>query len=90
MNDGIYGMLPREQMCEGAKKYRDFYDMVPGAGFFQKEFGFYSLEKWQREEGLAKEEDLEKLFGFDPQGRVDLDGLGWCETAFSPMFEEKF
>ena len=89
MNDGIYGMLPIEQMCEGAKKYRDFYAMVPGAGFFQKEFGFYSLEKWQREEGLAKEEDLEKLFGFDPQGRVDLDGLGWCETAFSPMFEEK-
>lgn len=88
-NDGIHGMLPREQMCEGAKKYWDFYNMVPGAGFFQREFGFYSLDKWKREEGLAQDADLDKLFGFDPQGRVDLGGLGWCEAGFEPIFEEK-
>ena len=40
MNDGIHGMLPREKMCEGARKYRDFYDMKPGAGFYQREFGW--------------------------------------------------
>ncbi len=65
--DGIHGMLPRERMCEGAKKYWDFYNMVPGAGFYQKEFGYYSLEKWQREEGL----DPSRPIGF----QVDTDGL---------------
>lgn len=89
MNDGIHGMLPREQMCAGAKKYWDFYNMVPGAGFYQKEFGYYSLEKWQREEGLAQDVDLDALFGFDPQGRVELGGLGWCEAGFEPVFETK-
>ena len=89
MNDGIYGMLPREQMCEGAKKYWDFYNMVPGAGFYQREFGYYSLDKWRREEGLAQDADIGKLFGFDPQGVVDIFGLGWCEAGFSPVFETK-
>ena len=89
MNDGIHGMLPREKMCAGAKKYWDFYNMVPGAGFYQKEFGYYSLEKWQREEGLAEDANLDQLFGFDPQGRVELGGLGWCEAGFEPVFETK-
>ena len=89
MKDGIYGMLPREAMCEGAKRYWDFYDMKSGAGFYQREFGFYSLDKWRAEEGLAEDADLDRLFGFDPQGRVDLYGLGWCEAGFEPPFEEK-
>lgn len=82
-------MTPREKMAAGAKKYRDFYDMVPNAGFYQREFGYYSLEKWRREEGLDENADLPALFGFDPQGRVDVGGLGWCEAGFSPFFEEK-
>ena len=89
MNDGIRGMLPREKMCEGARRYWDFYTMRAGAGFYQREFGFYSLEKWQAQEGLDKNADLDKLFGFDPAGRVDLFGLGWCEAGFQPLFEEK-
>lgn len=89
MNDGIHGMLPREKMCEGARKYRDFYEMKPGAGFFQREFSYYSLEKWQREEGLPVDADLDKLFGFDPSGTVSLFGLGWCEASFMPAFDEK-
>ena len=89
MNDGIHGMLPREKMCEGAGKYRDFYDMKPGAGFYQREFGWYSLDKWRREEGLAPDADLNELFGFDPQGSVEVSGLGWCEAGFEPCFEEK-
>ena len=89
MNDGIHGMLPREKMCEGAKKYWDFYNMKPGAGFFQREFGYFTLEKWQQEEGLDPNANLDELFGFDPQGRVDLYGLGWCEAGFEPIFEEK-
>jgi len=89
VNDGIHGMLPREQMCPGARKYWDFHNMVPGAGFYQTEFGYYSLEKWRREEGLAENADLNELFGFDPQGRVEINGLGGCEAAFMPLFEEK-
>ena len=89
MNDGIHGMLPREKMNPGVRKYRDFYEMKPGAGFYQREFGFYSLEKWQREEGLPVDADLDKLFGFDPWAVVNLDGAGWCEANFHPPFEEK-
>ena len=58
MNDGIRGMLPREKMCEGAKRYWDFYSMRGDAGFYQREFGFYSLEKWQAQEGLDKNADV--------------------------------
>lgn len=88
MNDGIYGMLPRAEMCEGARKYRDFYDMVPGAGFYQKEFGYYCLDRWHRE-GLPMDADLNDFFGYDPEGCVNLTGLGWCEAGFHPAFEEK-
>ena len=89
MNDGIHGMLPREKMCRGAKKYWDFYNMVPGAGFYQREFGYYSLDKWRREEGLPENADLNQLFGFDEQGCANVGGLGWCEAGFMPVFEEK-
>ena len=89
VNDGIHGMLPREQMSEGARKYRDFYEMKPGAGFFQKEFGYFTLEKWKREEGLPEDADLDSLFGFDPSGTIALLGLGWCQSNFLPPFEEK-
>ena len=89
VNDGIHGMLPRHEMCAGAKKYWDFYNMTPGAGFYQREFGFYSLDKWKREEGLSEDADLDQLFGYDPQGRVDLGGLGWCEAGFDPIFETR-
>jgi len=89
IKDGIHGMLPREKMCEGARKYRDFYEMKPGAGFFQKEFGYYTLEKWKRDEGLPEDADLDSLFGFDSSGIISLHGLGWCEANFLPPFEEK-
>ena len=89
MGDGIYGMLSRDEMCEGAKKYWDFYNMKPGAGFYQREFGFYSLEKWRERDGLDESADLNKLFGFDPEGRAELFGLGWCEAGFQPVCETK-
>ena len=89
MNDGVHGMLPRDRMCAGAKKYWDFYNMVPGAGFYQREFGYFVLDKWRREEGLAPDADLDSIFGFDPQGRVDVNGLGWCEAGFMPIFKEE-
>lgn len=88
-SNGILSLLPRELLPEGPRRYWDFYNMRPGAGFYQKEFGFYALEKWQREEGLDPKANLDELFGYDPMGRVDLYGLGWCEAGFEPIFEDK-
>ena len=61
----------------------------PGAPFYQQEFGFYCLDKWRREEGLSEDADLSALFGFDGPAVVTLGGLGGCEAAFEPEFEEE-
>lgn len=87
--DGIHAMVAPEKMSPGAKKMRDFYAMKPGAGIYQKEFGFYSLEKWESEGYIKKGENLRELFGYDPPGKFSLGGLGWCEAGFEPLFEEK-
>lgn len=87
MNDGILGMLPREKMSRSVQKYWDFMNVKPGAPLFQQEFGYYCLEKWQREEGLDPDADLAELFGFDQPAVVMLRGLGGCEAAFEPEFD---
>lgn len=97
MNDGIHGMLPREQMAEGTRKLRDFYDGKPGAPFVLREFGYYSLDRWVREGHLKSVEEvsgdydayLRQVFGFDEPGQFDIWNLGWCEAEFCPFFEEK-
>ncbi len=89
LQDGIHAMLPREQMAPSVRKYWDFMDCKPGAPLYQQEFGFYSLEKWQREEGLDPNADLSRLFGFDDPASVILMGLGGCEAGFEPEFEEE-
>lgn len=76
----------------GTNKLRDFYEMKPGAGIYQTEFGYYSLDKWIGQ-GYLKEgvtwPELGEIFGFDPEGKYSLGNIGWCEAAFSPEFEEK-
>lgn len=89
MNDGIHGMLPRERMAPCVRKYWDFMNIVPDAPIYQKEFGYYCLEKWQREEGLDKNANLSEMFGFDGPAVATLGGLGGCEAPFVPVFEEK-
>ena len=90
--NGIHACVPRKAMSPGAKKMRDFYEHKPDAGIYQKEFGYYVLDRWKRE-GYIKEtctqEELDALFGFDPPGRFNLGGLGGCEAAFCPPFEVK-
>ena len=86
--DGVHAMVPRENMSEGAKKLRDAYERVPGAPLYRKEFGYYSLERWKNE-GMPEDVPLAELFHYDPPGAFDLMGLGWCEAAFEPPFEEK-
>lgn len=89
MQDGIHSMLPREQMADSVRKYWDYLLGKPGAPFYQQEFGFYCLDKWRREEGLSEDADLSALFGFDGPAVVTLGGLGGCEAAFEPEFEEE-
>lgn len=86
--DGVRAMAPRENMSEGARKLRDAYERVPGAPLYRKEFGYYSLERWKNE-GMPEDVPLAELFHYDPPGAFDLMGLGWCEGAFEPAFEER-
>ena len=86
--DGIHMMVPRELMLPEARKKRDTYAITPGLPFIQCEFGFYSLEAWA-EQGMPQGVSHQELFGFEPSGGQGLGGLGWCEAAFHPCFEEK-
>ena len=47
-----------------------------------------TVEKWQKEEGMPKHVQFDDLFFLDPQGNYSLGQLGWCESQFSPKFEE--
>jgi uroporphyrinogen decarboxylase len=71
-----------------AKKWRDFYSLKPDAPLLQREFGFYSLEEWKAQ-GMPQDVPHASLFGFDEPGFYPLQGLGWCEAAFSPPFKEE-
>ena len=88
LQDGIHAMVARDKMTASSRKIRDTYAIKPGAPFFQSEFGFYSLERWA-EQGMPKDVPQAELFHFDPSGVCGLGGLGWCEAAFCPGFEEK-
>jgi len=77
-----------ERQREAIRKTRDFYAMKPNAGILQKEFGYYVMDRWIAEGHVKKGEDLSRLFGFDGDGMRYCGGLGWCEAAFCPAFEE--
>jgi uroporphyrinogen decarboxylase len=87
-SDGIHSLLPPEKMTPAARKMRDFYAIKPGAPFYQKEFGYYCLDRWHAE-GLPADADLAQFFDYDKGGIFALENLGWCEAAFEPIFEEK-
>lgn len=70
------------------KKLQDFYNQTANAPIYQKEFGFYSLERWKGEGHITDTTDLNNLFMLDPNTQVSLGELGWCEAAFCPAFEE--
>ena len=88
MGDGIHAMVEYDKMPRGARRYWDFYRQKPGAPFYQKEFGYYCLDRWYKE-GLDENANLSEVFGYDEPGRVDLGALGWCEAGFEPVFEVK-
>jgi len=85
---GFHVLPPREAMPPAIRKWRDTYDLKPNTGFYQKEFGFFTLDAWKKQ-GMPSDVPLHELFGFDPPATVSFGGLGWCEAAFEPAFEEK-
>jgi hypothetical protein len=88
LTDGIHGMVPREKMSPGPRKIRDTYAIKPGAGFFQREFGYYCLDEWKAQ-GMPQDVPLETLFGYDPTGGWwGFWDLGWTTASFRPAFEE--
>lgn len=96
MQEKSYTLIPYDQMSPSAKKIRDFYAIRPDAPIYQKEFGYYVLDRWI-EEGHLKPRDavadydayLRQVFGYDEPAVNEVYGLGWCEAGFFPKFEEK-
>jgi hypothetical protein len=88
VQNGVEAMVPREAMSVPAQRERDTYAITPGAPFMQREFGFYCMEQWA-EQGMPQDVPHAELFGYEPGGSHNVSGLGWCEAAFSPRFEEK-
>ena len=86
--DGIHAQIPYNQVSLSVQKMRDFYAKKPDAPFYQREFGFYSMDRWFQK-GLAKDTDLNELFCFDEPAVFSIGGLGWCEAGFEPVFAEK-
>ena len=86
--DGVHAPVPYDEMEPYVQKLRDFYSMKPHAVLVQKEFGFYCREEWYSQ-GLDRDTDFTEEFGYDPPAHYGLGGLGWCEAAFFPRFEEK-
>ena len=87
--DGVHAMVPRDEMCLSARKLRDTYAVKPDAPFYQKTFGLWMcLETWYAN-GLDRDTDLDELFMFDKPGYPPLHQLGWCESAFDPVFEKE-
>ncbi|MEI6602243.1 MAG: uroporphyrinogen decarboxylase family protein [Clostridia bacterium] len=90
LRDGIHGMVPRAEMSEAARRHRDFYEMKPGASIIQREFGFYSLERWIAEGHIRQDTNIHEIFGFEENGIERLGDLGWTEAEFYPRFESKW
>ncbi len=82
-------------MTSSIQKMRNFYAITPDTPIYQKEFGFFCLDRWI-EEGHLKPNDgsatygdyFDRLFMYDEPAVFSLAGLGWCEGGFSPAFPE--
>ncbi len=86
--DGVKSLVPRDMMTRAAQKLRDTYARVPGAPLFKREFGYFGLERWQKE-GMPQGVPLADIFDYDPPGNHGLGKLGWCEAALDPCYDDK-
>jgi len=88
-NDGIRGPAPRELMDDQTRILRDTYAITPEAPIYQKEFGFFTHERWEKEGNPHTYAELADAAKLNDGGFFILGGLGWCEAGFVPHFEEK-
>ena len=72
--DGVHGMVPRERMDPGARKWRDAYALTPGAPFFRYEFGYYCLDAWKAQ-GMPQDVPYAELFDAATGAMKPLDEL---------------
>jgi uroporphyrinogen decarboxylase len=84
--DGIHAMVPRDRMCEAARKRRDTYAITPGLPFLRTEMGYFCLDAW-KEQGLPEDANFAELFHYEATGDHGLGELGWCEAALLPAFD---
>lgn len=76
-------------MINPAKKLRNTYELKADAPFYRKTFGLWMcIDTWY-EQGLPGNTDIDEFFMFDKPGYYQLGQLGWTESAFEPVFEEK-
>jgi len=76
-------------MDKSIKKVRDFYSMKPDAPIIMKEFGYYCLDKWISQGHVKSEAEVREICGLEELGLFVLDGLGGCEAALYPRFDEE-
>ena len=86
--DGIHALVPRDGMCEPARRLRRYLRDYAGARFVRKEFGFFTEEVW-REQGLPADADWRRCLGTIRRATTAWASWGWCEAAFEPLFDVK-
>lgn len=85
-----------EKISESVKILRNNYQITPGARIYRKEWGYYSLERWEKEGYIPKGttnttvKDIFFSMGlFDGFARHRLTDLGGIEAPFIPWFDVK-
>ncbi|MFR3484513.1 MAG: hypothetical protein ACLTXL_14080 [Clostridia bacterium] len=66
----------QDHLSQAVEKMRAFYDITPDAPIYQKEFGYYVLDRWieegylrPRSEVADYERYLQETFGYDEPRR---------------------
>ncbi len=80
--------MPPEAMEPAARKLHALYACKPGAPLIQREFGFFMcIEAWRERYPELRGQDIEVYCGLEPYTMFNLGQLGWCEAAFTPVFD---
>lgn len=94
--DEIGKIMMGKHTQPAVKILRSNYKITPGARIYRKEWGYYCLDRWEKEghipAGMSKEERIihfEKIFMFDGFARHRLTDLGGIEAPFVPLFDVK-
>lgn len=76
-------------MEPSVQKMHDFYNFKKDATIYQREFGWYVMDKWKAQGFVNDKTDLDALFGFDNAAKHYLGQCGWCEAPLLPLFDKE-